>query len=66
MDAAIAISNTGLSDLSDPLSEIGLLIATRLVMIARPSGLKHRTCSANADIPDPTQLIDKLPAMSRP
>src|SRR3954468_20121236 len=66
MDASIAIAHTRLTNLSDPLFEMGLSGATRLVVIGGGIDLEHATRPADRNVPLTSHLINQLALPDRP
>ena len=66
MNATIAVTHTGFGNLADTFLQFGLIVALNLVVIARPAGGQNSTGTADTDIPNRAQIIDKFAATRRP
>src|SRR5215212_9350849 len=66
MDAPITIAHARLANLLDPLFEMGVSGAARLVMVGGRIDLEHATCSSDRNVPLTSHLVDQLALPDRP
>jgi len=66
MDTAIAVSDTRLGDLLDPLPQFGLIGLAATVVVTGTLRPKNGTGPADADLPCASNIIDQLPSPIRP
>src|SRR5215212_2600728 len=65
MNPPIAIAHARLADLPDPLFEVGLSGAVRLVVVGRGVHLEHAARPADRNLPLATHLVDQLTLPNR-
>src|SRR5215218_1614177 len=66
MNTPIAIAYARLANLPDPLFEMGLSGAPRLVMVGGRFDLEHATCPSDRNVPLTSHLVDQLALPDRP